>query len=288
MDGDCELKADVFVPPGEELTPAILWIHPGGMITGGRDWLDMNQLALYIEAGHTVVGIDHRLAPEHKLETIVSDVEAAYAWLIHEGPALFNIDAGKVAVVGHSAGGYLTLLTGFRVEPQPQALVAFYGYGDLTGDWATLPSTSHNQGATITQEAAERALRKSRKACVPTGSQLDGRFDYYVYARQQGTWPLEVSGHDPLAEAEWFEPYEPVLNVTSNFPPTMLLHGGADTDVPFAAAERMVAALEAEGIAYEFVTQASWNHVFDQEEAGSPAVQEAFERVIVFLEKHSK
>jgi hypothetical protein len=46
MDGDCELKADVFSPPGDATTSAILWIHPGGMITGGRDWVDENQLAL--------------------------------------------------------------------------------------------------------------------------------------------------------------------------------------------------------------------------------------------------
>jgi acetyl esterase/lipase len=37
---------------------------------------------MYLEAGYTVVAIDHCLAPEHKLETIVTDVEAAYTWLL--------------------------------------------------------------------------------------------------------------------------------------------------------------------------------------------------------------
>jgi acetyl esterase/lipase len=183
-DGDCELKADVYSPPGETATPAILWIHPGGMITGGRDWLDSKQLAIYLEAGYTVVAIDHRLAPEYKLETIVADIEAAYVWLVAQGPALFNIDPKRIAVVGHSAGGYLCLLTGYRVEPRPRSLVAFYGYGDLTGDWAAQPSTSYNQGKTISREDAERALRQSRKSCIPVGSELEGRFDYYAYARQ--------------------------------------------------------------------------------------------------------
>ena len=39
-DGECQLKADVYSPLGEAVTPAILWLHPGGMITGGRNWLD--------------------------------------------------------------------------------------------------------------------------------------------------------------------------------------------------------------------------------------------------------
>lgn len=287
-DGDCELKADVYSPPGGAKTPAILWIHPGGMITGGRDWLDSNQLAMYLEAGYTVAAIDHRLAPEYKLETIVADVEAAYAWLMAEGPARFKIDPDRVAVVGHSAGGYLALLTGFRAEPPPKALVAFYGYGDLTGDWATKRSISYNQSAKVTSEDAERALRGSRKSCVPTGSALEGRFDYYVYARQQGTWPLEVSGHDPETEAAWFSAYEPVRNVTSGYPTTMLLHGRADTDVPFSAAERIVAALEEQGVAYHFVSRAGWNHVFDQIEADSPDVQAALRQVLAFLDEHLK
>jgi acetyl esterase/lipase len=287
-DGDCELQADVYSPPGGATTPAILWIHPGGMITGGRDWLDSNQLAMYLEAGYTVVAIDHRLAPEYRLETIVADVEAAYAWLVAEGPALFKIDPDRVAVVGHSAGGYLSLLMGYRAAPPPKALVAFYGYGDLTGDWAAQPSASYNQGEQITREDAERAVRRSRKSCVPMGSELEGRFDYYVYARQQGTWPLEISGHDPVAEAAWFSAYEPVQNATSGYPPTMLLHGRADTDVPFSAAKRMAAVLEEQGVAYEFVSRAGWKHVFDQMEAGSPDVQAALRQVLAFLDEHVK
>jgi len=89
-----------------------------------------------------------------------------------------------------------------------------------------------------------------------------------------------------VTESAWFSAYEPVQNVTSSYPPTMLLHGRADTDVPFFAAERMVAALEEQGVAYEFVSRAGWNHVFDQIEADSPDVQAALRQVLAFLEEH--
>jgi acetyl esterase/lipase len=87
VDG-CEIQADVYQPAGDEMRPVILWIHPGGFITGNRDWVSTEQVEMYLEAGYTVVAIDHRLAPEYKLETIVADVEAAYAWLVAEGPTL--------------------------------------------------------------------------------------------------------------------------------------------------------------------------------------------------------
>ena len=68
----------------------------------------------------------------------------------------------------------------------------------------------------------------------------------------------------------------------------MLLHGRADTDVPFSPAERMATALEEQGVAYEFVSRVGWNHVFDQIEANSPDVQAALRQVLAFLEQHVK
>ncbi len=51
------------------------------------------------------------------------------------------------------------------------------------------------------------------------GPIMERRYRYYLYCRQQGLWPQEVAGHDPVSEAEWFEAYCPV-------------HGEVDTDVP--------------------------------------------------------
>ena len=77
-------------------------------------------------------------------------------------------------------------------------------------------------------------------------------------------------------------------NVPPGYPPTILLHGRADTDVPFSAAEHMAAALAEQGVAHELVSQPGWNHVFDQMEADSPEVQAALQRVLAFLDAHLK
>jgi len=42
---------------------------------------------------------------------------------------------------------------------------------------------------------------------------------------------------DPKA----FDPFCPARNVTAKYPPTMLLHGDKDTDVPFSQSEQMAA-----------------------------------------------
>ena len=74
-----------------------------------------------------MVSIDYRLAPETKLPEIVSDVEAAFHWVGREGARQFHLDIDRIMVFGGSAGGYLTLLTGYRVSPKLKALVSLYG-----------------------------------------------------------------------------------------------------------------------------------------------------------------
>ncbi len=76
-----------------------------------------------------------------------------------------------------------------------------------------------------------------------------GRSDFYLYCRQQGIWPEEISGHQP-SERDWFSPFEPLRNVSATYPPTLLLHGEADTDVPFEQSVLMAEQLASQGVAH--------------------------------------
>ena len=125
--GDLPIKADVYRLPGDDVRPVIVWIHGGALIFGNRDGPSLDQRKRYLDAGHVIVSIDYRLAPETKLAGIVEDVQDAIKWAPTKGPQLNNFDPKRGAVAGHSAGGYLALVAGFAVEPRPQAVVAFYG-----------------------------------------------------------------------------------------------------------------------------------------------------------------
>ena len=108
---------------------------------GNRSWLGNDVLVQkYLDAGYAIVSIDYRLAPQVKLNQILEDIDDAYRWVRTEGPRLFRIDPNRIAVVGHSAGGYLALMAGFRLTPRPAAVVSFYGYGDIAGAWYSRPT----------------------------------------------------------------------------------------------------------------------------------------------------
>ena len=137
--GDLQIKADVHRFDDDVARPVVIWIHGGALIMGNRGGLG-GVTEMMLDAGYVVVSIDYRLAPETMLPSIIEDLEDAFAWVRAQGPELFNADVSKIAVMGGSAGGYLTLTSGFRTEPRPTVLVSFWGYGDLVGDWLSQPS----------------------------------------------------------------------------------------------------------------------------------------------------
>lgn len=288
--GTLELQADIYGTNTSSgaLKPAIIWIHGGALIMGNRSGIQPEQLDRYLNAGFVVIAIDYRLAPETKLPSIVEDIEDAFKWLRSTGANEFGIDAERVGVVGHSAGGYLTLLTGHRVHPAPKALVAFYGYGDIAGDWYSQPDPFYNTFDRLTEADAHRA--------VDAGELVDGsadpqRRDYYLWCRQNGLWPVKVGGHDPLTERDWFTQYSPAENVEAEgtrYPPTLLLHGNADTDVPYAQSVHMEKRLAKANIEHDFITIPNGPHGFDHDpaSASSPEVSDALDRAVAFLSQH--
>ena len=96
----------------------------------------------------------------------------------------------------------------------------------------------------------------------------------------------EAAKLDPAKERSWYSMYEPIRNVTPAYPPTMLLHGELDTDVPFEQSVLMAEALNRQGVEREFVTSPDWGHGFDGAGIDDRAVQEAFAQVLEFLAKY--
>ena len=286
-----EIKADVYTYQSDKPQPVILWIHGGALIMGSRKGPlpAVNQLEEYLRAGYVLVSIDYRLAPETKLKEIVEDVEDAYAWIRGSGPELFNIDPDRIAVMGMSAGGgYLTLTAGFRLIPAPQALVSFYGYGDITGEWYSQPYTFYRETRPLVSRSSV-IDSVSGSAIANTDhlnkEQIAKRAEFYIYCRQNGLWPLEVSGHDPGEKLNWFKEFEARQNITEKYPPTMLLHGEKDTDVLFEQSVLMAEELGRHDVEYEFISEPHWEHGFDYKDEDK-TVEQAHKRVLKFLDKH--
>ena len=279
--GGLGIEADVYMCPDGGLRPVVVWIHGGALIMGHREDLAPWQRDLYLAAGHHVVSIDYRLAPETKLPGIVEDLQDACRWVREAGPALLRAAAERMAVVGHSAGGYLALMSGSSVQPRPSAVVSFYGYGDIAGDWYGRPDPFYCQQPMV---SAEEAWASVGQTPLSGTRESEKRDRFYLYCRQQGLWPKLVSGQDPHVESEALTSFCPARNVTPRHPPTLLLHGDEDSDVPYEQSVMMVAALSAAGVEHALITIPGGGHGFDA--ANDSVAAGAFERALAFLRAH--
>jgi acetyl esterase/lipase len=259
MAGGCAIQADVLSADDSTGKPVVMRIHGGALINGSRRGIPPYLRELAENAGYAVVSIDYRLAPATKLPAIIEDIQDAHRWVRTQGPTLFGADPDRIVVTGESAGGYLTLMSGFCFNPRPRALVPYYGYGDIAAPWLSRPDPFYlKQPAVPRDEAYAGVSGPPVSGSTPETSKQRGRF--YLYCRQQGLWPKEVAGHDPDTENRWFDNYCPLRNVTRSYPPTLLIHGTNDTDVPYEQSELMAAKLAEAGVEHQLITVAGAGH----------------------------
>jgi len=285
--GETNIQADVYRPEDAVVRPVLVWIHGGALIMGNRNFVPKQLLDLCRSEGFAVVSLDYRLAPEVKIPAIIEDIEDAFRWLREQGPKLLHIDPERLVVGGGSAGGYLTLMTGFRTKPRPRALVAYWGYGDVDGDWYTKPSEHYRKQPLVSKEEAYKAVGHK----VVTGSEanpelLRNRGRFYLYLRQNGLWTREVTGFEPDKDRAKLDAFCPVRNVSPEYPPTLLIHGTVDTDVPYELSANMAKELARNKVPHELVTVRGAGHGL----AGGDKklVDEANDKAVTFIRQHLK
>ncbi len=285
--GDVKIEADVYRPAGTMSRPVVVWIHGGALIVGGRASVPNNIVDLCTREKLIIVSLDYRLAPEVKLPEIATDVRDAFRWLHEQGPKLFQADTSRVVVTGGSAGGFLTMLSGVIVKPRPTALVAYWGYGDIDGPWATTASKHHGMIDPLMDPKNILAAASPGKTFTNTDDPAVGkaRGAYYRYLRQTGGWSREVTGIDAVKEPGKLDLYCPVKQITADYPPIMMVHGTEDTDVPYSCSVDMARQLAKFKVTHELVTVPGAEHGLRD---GDPkVVAEAHAKALEFIREHA-
>jgi acetyl esterase/lipase len=218
--GGHEIRANIFLPTSKEKHPVFVYFHGGGFIFGNRDQgLEDILKEKLLDNNYAVVSADYRLAPETKLGEMLKDVSDIIKWLKLNGQQKFNIDTGKIAAAGGSAGGYLALSTGFDSKFSPNVIVAI---STPTGF-----STSNIQMGDLTMLNQPGPYNIVKDSIVSYGD-YDSRMTLWRFLAKNKLVLYEVFGFDPSKEPDKLEMYKLSSNIKPNYPPTLLIHAKND------------------------------------------------------------
>ena len=225
VDGaDGPLDARLYVPAGLDRPPLTVYFHGGGYVEGDLDTHDEPCRLLCRQAGHAVLSVAYRLAPEHPFPAAPEDALAAFRWAQAEAGRL-GADPDRVAVAGDSAGACLATVVAqaARDDAPPAAQLLIYPPADHPRRY---PSQTTFDGYFLPEPLREAF------------------FDVYT-ADQAG-------GHDPRISPLYgrLDGLAPALVVTAGF------------DVLRDEGEAYARALQAAGTPADLYRQASLPHGF--------------------------
>jgi acetyl esterase/lipase len=132
-EGAPEVPVRIYTPRDREgALPGLIYLHPGGFISGSVDGFHANASRIAAEVGAVVVSVEYRLAPEHPFPAGLEDGYATLAWIAEHASEL-GIDPDRLGVAGESAGGGLAAALALLARDRggPALCFQFLGFPEL-------------------------------------------------------------------------------------------------------------------------------------------------------------
>lgn len=233
-------RMDVYYPASGGPWPGLVFVHGGGWSEGDKAPVPV----IPTEAGFLVVSIDYRMYPAYRFPAMIEDVKCAIRYL-RSHAASYNLDPGRIALAGHSAGGHL---------------VALAGLADERAGW--------DVGSNLEQSSRVQAV-------VPMSGPTDLGSKFPAEVQEL---IANVFGEEQLVSAS------PVQYAHAGAPPFLIVHGEADDIVPVEQAELLYEALKKAGALVEKLILQNGGHGFEPVGGVvEPSVEEMFARMLQFL-----
>ncbi|MBP3085893.1 alpha/beta hydrolase [Mycolicibacterium fortuitum] len=133
----------LYRPTAEPRLPVLVYLHGGGLVMGSNRSFEPLARELAHASGAAVVAVEYRLAPESPPPAQFDDAYVATEWVAGHADQV-GVDAGRLAVVGDSAGGSLAAAVALAARDHggPQLCAQVLLYPGLDRDMGAASITS--------------------------------------------------------------------------------------------------------------------------------------------------
>lgn len=236
--------------PAKEKLPTIIWISGGGFETTApiKYAPEFNYL---IEKGYQVALIDYRVSGEAPFPAALQDVKTAIRFL-RANADKYGVDEKHIAVMGDSAGGYLSAMLGVTSDTDQFDTDEWKGY-----------DSSVNAVVDLYGAVDLTSLEQQRP--VHSGNVL--------------TPIRKFLGDGGMNDKQIHKIANPINHISESTPPFLIMHGTNDQIIAHEQSELLYHALKEKGISVDFYTLDGVGH------AGNEFWQEPVKEIIAaFLE----
>ena len=187
--------------------PLIVWVHGGGWEAG--DKAEAEEMApMILEKGYALASVNYRLSDEAHFPAQIMDCKAAIRWLrAHAGD--YNIDPESIGVWGSSAGGHLVSLLGTTSEVE---------------EW-----DAHGEYREVSSEVQAVCDWFGPTDMFSWGTDSDWTEEDLDSPEFP---PAKLIGGPVNRNREKAEALNPIMYVSGNEPPFLIMHGKNDRVVP--------------------------------------------------------
>jgi len=231
--GGKPLLLDLHVPDGPGLFPAAILVHGGGFDEGSKSTNVRPLFDVLSGAGFAWFSIDYRLAPEVHFPQASEDMASAIRW-VKGNAAEYRVDAGKIAIIGESAGGFLVNYAGTHETPETRVAAVVDMYGPV--DYGKL--------AQLRRDHPERFNMTSINRHAANGGGI------HFFGAEQ----LDEAGLAKLHAVA------PIFAVHKGMAPFLCIHGDKDDQVAYEQSPAMCDAMHKVGAVCELITIEGGGH----------------------------
>jgi len=247
------LTFDVLKPKVNANGAAVIFMVSGGWVSAySPPQQAAERFKELLDKGFTVIPVRHGSSPKYFIPEIVADVRRAVRF-IRFNAKQWGVDPDRLGVFGGSAGGHLSLVLGTASDNgDPNAKDEFLKVSDRV--------------ASVVAYFPPVDLRPLARGVNPTPS--GGVLDRFP-----------ALNFDKVKAAD----YSPIVHVSPDDPPTLLIHGDKDDLVPISNSKVIYEAFQKNNVKTQFITIEGGGHGFRGEDAkrANAAMAAWFEETLV-------